>query len=164
MAETEPFSVKKFVAGLSRKRMASGMLFRDDTGRVLLVEPSYKEQWEIPGGAVDENESPWATVSRELTEELGMRRPVGRLLVVDYVHPEGDWPEAVMFVFDGGVLAQSDVDAMVFADGEILSAGFYDLAEARKLLKPRLAGRVEAAISALRQGTTVLCEHGRQIT
>nr|AGS49333.1 MutT/nudix family protein [uncultured bacterium esnapd2] len=163
MAETEPFSVEKFVAGLSRKRMASGMLFRDDSGRVLLVEPSYKDQWEIPGGAVDENESPWATVSRELTEELGIQRPVGRLLVVDYIHPEGEWPEAVMFVFDGGILSQSDVDAMVFADGEILSAGFYDLPQARERLIPRLAGRVEAALEALRMGTTVLCEQGRPV-
>ncbi|WP_037266375.1 NUDIX hydrolase [Kibdelosporangium aridum] len=163
MPETEPWSVEKFVAGLNRKRMASGVLFRDDEDRVLLVEPSYKPEWEIPGGSVDENESPWATATRELTEELGMKRDLGRLLVVDYVFPQEAWPEAVMFIFDGGTLTQSDVDAMEFVDGEILSAGFYDLTEARKRLAPRLARRVEAALQALSQGATALCEHGHRV-
>ena len=43
--------VEQYVAGLARKRMAAGVLFRDRIGRVLLVEPSYKPNWEIPGGA-----------------------------------------------------------------------------------------------------------------
>nr|CEL20146.1 Putative ATP/GTP-binding protein [Kibdelosporangium sp. MJ126-NF4]CTQ97371.1 Putative ATP/GTP-binding protein [Kibdelosporangium sp. MJ126-NF4] len=153
--------METFVAGLNRKRMASGVLFTDGGDRVLLVEPSYKPQWEIPGGAVDENESPWATASRELAEELGLSRAPGRLLVVDYVPAIDGWTEAVMFVFDGGVLAQSDVDNFEFVDSEILSAGFYPLTEARTLLKERLAGRVAAALTALRTGRTVLCEQGR---
>lgn len=37
--------VEQYVAGLSRKRMAAGVLFRDVQGRVLLVEPSYKPNW-----------------------------------------------------------------------------------------------------------------------
>ncbi|WP_338073268.1 NUDIX hydrolase [Kibdelosporangium phytohabitans] len=151
------------MAGLNRKRMASGVLFTDGGDRVLLVEPSYKPQWEIPGGSVDENESPWATASRELAEELGMTRQPGRLLVVDHVLPQEPWTEAVVFVFDGGVLSQSEVDKLEFVDGEILSAGFYDIGQARKLLRDRLAGRVEAALSALQSGTTVLCEQGRPV-
>ncbi|RSM87614.1 hypothetical protein DMH04_11040 [Kibdelosporangium aridum] len=61
--------------------MAAGALFRDDSGRVLFVEPSYKPNWEIPGGAVEADEPPWKTASRELVEELGWTRPLGRLLV-----------------------------------------------------------------------------------
>lgn len=151
------------MAGLNRKRMAAGVLFTDGHDRVLLVEPSYKPEWEIPGGSVDENESPWATASRELAEELGMTRKPGRLLVVDHVLPQEPWTEAVVFVFDGGVLTQSEVDEIEFVDGEILSAGFHDIAEARHLLRERLAGRVEAALSALKSGTTVLCEQGRPV-
>jgi 8-oxo-dGTP pyrophosphatase MutT (NUDIX family) len=61
--------------------MAAGILFRDSRGRVLLVEPSYKPNWEIPGGVVEADESPWAAATRELSEELGWDRPLGRLLV-----------------------------------------------------------------------------------
>ncbi|HEY9339368.1 MAG TPA: NUDIX hydrolase, partial [Kribbella sp.] len=44
--------------------MAAGVLFRAVDGRVLLVEPSYKPNWEIPGGAVEADESPWAAAAR----------------------------------------------------------------------------------------------------
>ncbi|GAB3890126.1 NUDIX hydrolase [Kibdelosporangium lantanae] len=141
--------------------MAAGVLFRDARGRVLLVEPSYKPNWEIPGGAVDADESPWAAAEREVAEELGWQRPLGRLLVVDYVLPQDSRPEGVVFVFDGGVLDESDVENVTFPDGEILSAGFYTLTEARDRVKPLLADRLEAAVQAAVQGVTVLCEHGR---
>ena len=33
-----------------KKRMGAGVLIRDEQGRVLLVEPTYKQSWEIPSG------------------------------------------------------------------------------------------------------------------
>lgn len=36
----EALPVEEYVAGLACKRMAAGVLFRDNAGRVLLVEPS----------------------------------------------------------------------------------------------------------------------------
>ncbi|MGH3789175.1 MAG: NUDIX domain-containing protein [Pseudonocardiaceae bacterium] len=155
--------VEQYVAGLSRKRMAAGVLFRDVTGRVLLVEPSYKPNWEIPGGAIEADESPWATATRELAEELGWDRSPGRLLVVDYVRPQDSRPEGVVFVFDGGVLDEKEVVGMVFPDGEILSAAFYTLAEAHRRVKPLLADRLAVALEAAEQGVTALCEQGHRI-
>jgi 8-oxo-dGTP pyrophosphatase MutT (NUDIX family) len=155
--------VDQYVAGLSRKRMAAGVLFRDVQGRVLLVEPSYKPNWEIPGGAVEADESPWATAARELVEELGLDRPLGRLLVVDYVRPQDARPEGVVFVFDGGVLDETDVVGMVFPDEEVVSAGFYTLAEVRERVKPLLADRLAVALGAAEQGVTALCEQGRRV-
>ena len=32
------------------KRMGAGALIRDPDGRVLMVEPTYKDRWELPGG------------------------------------------------------------------------------------------------------------------
>ncbi|MGH3846838.1 MAG: NUDIX domain-containing protein [Pseudonocardiaceae bacterium] len=155
--------VEQYVAGLSRKRMATGVLFRDVEGRVLLVEPSYKPNWEIPGGAVEANESPWDTGTRELAEELGWDRPLGRLLVVDYVRPQDSRPEGVVFVFDGGVVNETDVVGMEFPDAEILSAAFHTLAEVREKVKPLLADRLGVALAAVEQGVTALCEQGRRI-
>jgi hypothetical protein len=42
-----------FTATLPRKRMGAAVCFRDDVGRVLLVEPTYKRDWLLPGGAVE---------------------------------------------------------------------------------------------------------------
>ena len=63
-----------YVASLARKRMAAGALCRDRAGRVLLVDPVYRETWDLPGGAVEAEESPQAACRREVTEELGLDR------------------------------------------------------------------------------------------
>lgn len=144
--------------------MAAGVLFRDREDRVLLREPSYKPTWEIPGGAVDADESPWAAASRELVEELGLDRPLGRLLVVDYVRPHDNRPEGVMFVFDGGLMDESDLAGLVFADGEILSAGFHTIEQARAKVKPLLGDRLAVAVEAAHERVTALCEHGVRVT
>lgn len=159
----EVLPVEQYVATLNRKRMAAGVLFRDTRDQVLLVELRYKENWEIPGGAVEADESPWETARRELGEEIGWDAPVGRLLVVDYVRPQDGRPEGVAFVFDGGVLTETDVSRMVLSPTEIFSAGFYPLEEAAGLVKPLLADRLSAAVEAVRDGVTVLCEQGRRI-
>jgi 8-oxo-dGTP pyrophosphatase MutT (NUDIX family) len=143
--------------------MAAGVLFRDRADRVLLVEPSYKPNWEIPGGAVEADEAPWRAAVRELAEELGWQRPLGRLLVVDHVLPQDSRPEGLRFVFDGGMLDASDLDTVVFADGEILSAGFHTLDQARAKVKPLLADRLAAAVDAAREGVTALCENGVRV-
>ncbi|NUT51783.1 MAG: hypothetical protein HOV94_31500 [Saccharothrix sp.] len=68
-----------------------------------------------------------------------------------------------MFVFDGGVLDETDLVGVVFGDDEILSAGFHTLAQAGTKVKPLLADHLAAAMQAVEQGVTVLCEQGRRI-
>jgi 8-oxo-dGTP pyrophosphatase MutT (NUDIX family) len=159
----EARSFELYVAGLARKRMAAGVLFRDRADRVLLVEPTYKPDWEIPGGAVEADESPWRAAARELAEELGWERPVGRLLVVDSVRPHDGRPEGVLFVFDGGVLDVDEPAGAVLAAGELRSAGWHTLEQARAKVKPRLADRLVAAVDAARTGGTALCEDGVRV-
>jgi hypothetical protein len=47
----------QYIASLARKRIAAGALFRDEDGRVLLVDPTYKPTWDLPGGAVERKRS-----------------------------------------------------------------------------------------------------------
>ena len=67
-----------YTATLPAKRAAAAVLFTDPEGRVLLVEPTYKPTWEIPGGTVELNESPFAAAAREVKEELGLDHFEGR--------------------------------------------------------------------------------------
>jgi ADP-ribose pyrophosphatase YjhB (NUDIX family) len=143
--------------------MAAGVLFRDSLNRVLLVEPTYKPSWEIPGGAVEADESPWAAAMRELAEELGWHKPLGRLLVVDYVRAQNSWPESVVFVFDGGVLDEAELVEMDFPDQEIRSAAFFTLADARLKVTSLLADRLVVALEAAHQSTAVMCEQARRV-
>jgi len=152
-----------YVAGLDRKRMSAGVLFHDADARVLLVEPTYKQEWEIPGGAVEAGEAPWSTAVREAYEEVGSSRPVGRLLVIDHVPAEGIMPEGLAFVFDGGPIGQSEVEAIRSVDPEIHSVGLFSAAEVRERAKPSLAARIAAALEAVRSGKLALCEAGRRV-
>jgi ADP-ribose pyrophosphatase YjhB (NUDIX family) len=89
--------------------MAAGLLPHDDASGILLVKPTYKDGWDIPGGYGEPGESPAVAAERELFEELGMTRTCGRLLVVGWApHPtEGD---KLLFVFDGGLLGPDDAE------------------------------------------------------
>jgi 8-oxo-dGTP pyrophosphatase MutT (NUDIX family) len=107
----------EYVRSLNRKRMSAGVLFRDSAGRVLLVEPSYKPHWDIPGGAVEADEPPWRTVTREVREELGIDHPLGALLVVDYMPADERMPEGVAFIFDGGLVTDAEVAALADRTG-----------------------------------------------
>ena len=152
--------VPDYIARMPRKRQASAVLIRDDTNRVLLLEPSYKPNWELPGGIVEADESPWAAAAREVVEELGLVVPIGRLLVVDYIHAYDDRPEGINFVFDAGTLPAAPT---TFPDGEILSAHFLTPAEIHPRVRPMMHNRITTALAALTEGTTALCEQGRRV-
>ena len=55
-----PSGTPEFYKSLPTKHVGAGCLFCDDLGRVLLVNPVYKDPWEIPGGGVEIDESPLA--------------------------------------------------------------------------------------------------------
>ena len=103
-------------ATLPRKRMGAGVLVRDSDDRVLLVEPTYKPDWEIPGGTIELDESPRTGCAREVREELGLDLAVGRLLVFEWQPSAHDRTESLLFVYDGGVLP-SDAEITLPADG-----------------------------------------------
>lgn len=151
-----------YLASLPRKRIAAGAMFVDGAGRVLLVEPAYtKETWDIPGGGVEENESPRAATRREIAEELGLDREPGRLLCVDWVPPRGRRTEGMMLVYDGGRLTDDEIEAIRLPPDELVGFAFVDAADATALLSARLARRVAACLQARAAGHTVYLEEGQ---
>jgi 8-oxo-dGTP diphosphatase len=140
-------------------RVAAGALIFDGQGRVLLVKPTYKDGWEIPGGYVEPGETPVEGARREVGEELGLDRELGRALVVDWA-PSDKEGDKVLFVFDGGVIGDQERDAIVLPSDELEAFAFHDLGDVGGLLIERLARRVLAAASARRHAETVYLEHG----
>ena len=139
------------------KRMGAGALIRDTQGRVLVVEPTYKDEWEVPGGAVEADESPREACRRELAEELGLDLPVGRMLVVEWQGPEPDRSESLMFLYDGGVL---NTQVIAPASDELKSYAFVDATDLDRYLVERLSRCMKAALTALDEERLVEMEHG----
>ncbi|GAA2019903.1 NUDIX hydrolase [Catenulispora yoronensis] len=144
---------------LATPRVAAGVLFFDAEGRIMLVRPSYRPGWDLPGGYVEIGESPVEGAAREVLEELGIQPPIGALLVADWAPAAGEG-DKLLFVFDGGELAAEYRDRIKLDPAEIAGIAFHDPDLVDTLLIPRLARRVKAAIDARLQAATLYLEHG----
>jgi 8-oxo-dGTP pyrophosphatase MutT (NUDIX family) len=152
----------EYYATLPQQIASAGVIFRDTDGRVLLVEPTYgNETWEIPGGGLDEGESPWAAARREIKEELGFDLLPGRLLAVDWVPPQPDGRPALQNnLFDGGVLDDARIASLRLADGELTRSKFATRAEAAEMLRPHMARRVAVCLDVVHTDRTAYLENG----
>ncbi len=160
-AKVPPMDPVAWRESLPGKRMGAGALIRDPAGRVLVVEPTYKESWEVPGGIVEADESPRQACAREIHEELGLALAPGRLLVWEWQGPEPDRSESVMLIFDGGVL--SGIDDITLPADELASARFVPQVDLADLLAERLVRRLHAALRALATGALIELEHGHEV-
>ncbi len=132
--------------------MASGLVVRSTTGRVLLAELSYKPRWDVVGGVVEAGESVVAAARREALEEVGVELPVGDLLVVDSCAATGEREEITCFLLDGGVHDESLVESFTYPDGELVAAHWVDPASVPERCGPRIGRRLVAALDAQRTG------------
>ncbi|NMM83467.1 DNA mismatch repair protein MutT [Rhodococcus sp. SRB_17] len=102
--------------------VVAGAIFRD--GRLLLAQrvrpPELAGKWELPGGKVEEFESPQEALERELAEELGVEVRCGSRIGVDVALGQGrvlrayrvDMPEGEPEALDHAQLAWVDADSL----------------------------------------------------
>ncbi|CAM5306794.1 NUDIX hydrolase OS=Streptomyces chartreusis OX=1969 GN=CP983_08300 PE=3 SV=1 [Streptomyces chartreusis] len=145
---------------MAHPRMAAGALFFDPDGRILMVEPTYKDYWDIPGGYVETGESPLQAASREVREELGITPALSRLLAVDWA-PNGAEGDKVLYLFDGGELTPETVKSIHLQADELKAISFVPPNEIVDRTIPRLARRILAAIEARAESAPVYLEHGQ---
>ncbi|WP_030778399.1 NUDIX domain-containing protein [Streptomyces sp. NRRL S-920] len=157
-----------YIAGLPRVIVGAAALFRDAEGRVLLVEPNYREGWALPGGTVesDDGETPRQGARRETVEEIGLDLTLGPLLAVDWVPPgaEGTRPPLVAYLYDGGVLDDEQLKSIRLQEEELLSWRLAAREELAELLPGALGRRVSAALDVLARGEgTAELENGHRV-
>ncbi|MBL1083920.1 NUDIX hydrolase [Streptomyces actinomycinicus] len=163
MTTTPDFAA--YIAGLPRVLAGAAALFRDAEGRVLLVEPNYREGWALPGGTIesDDGETPRQGARRETLEEIGLDRELGRLLAVDWVHGAG-LPPLVAYLYDGGILTEADLKAVRLQEEELLSWRLVARDELAAHLPEVLGRRVLTALDVLADGSgTAELENGHRV-
>lgn len=154
-----------YIAGLPRVLVGAAALLRDTEGRVLLVEPNYRDGWALPGGTVesDDGETPRQGAHRETLEEIGLDLEIGRLLAIDWV-PATTRPPIVSYLYDGGVLSEDQFKAIRLQEEELLSWRLVAREEFPEYLPGSLGGRVLASLDVLASGAgTVELENGRPV-
>lgn len=153
-----------FFESLARSRGASSALLYAEDGRVVLVKPTYKAGWSLPGGVIDEGESPWGACRRECVEEIGFVPCLGGLVCVDWVpphlHPDGRPSTVFVFV---GELGSGGWQRVRLPEAELSAARLVEPGAVGGYLRESTARRVGRAHAAARAGRAVYLEHGHPV-
>lgn len=150
---SDPDSVRAYYAARSAPLMAATGIVLDSRGRVLVLTTSYKTEHELPGGGVEDTETPEEGLARELKEELDLSVPVGRLLAVDSRPPGPLGRSLVVHAHLVGPLTPEEASAISFPDGKVTEARWLTPDEAYEALPARVAPRLRAALAALHTGS-----------
>lgn len=144
---------------------AAAVLLRTVRNDIVLVKPSYRDVWQLPGGLLDAGESPRAAAQRETQEELGLSLPIGRLLCVDYKPARSERPACHQFVFDGGSLSDGQLAAIKIAENEIEDWQTVSQIDAPTFVQQGgPSSRLVECLKALRNGSTVYLEDGHPVS
>jgi 8-oxo-dGTP pyrophosphatase MutT (NUDIX family) len=148
---------------LPKKRLAAGVLLVDQKGRLLVVKPSYRDCWLIPGGLVEKDEPPWEAAWRETEEEVGLKLDPAslHLKAIDWCPPNAGYDESLHFIFDGGAILP-EMQREIMVDGmEIVEHRFIEIMTALPMLEPPLAMRVRTCFEHPGPGLLLL-QGGRE--
>ncbi|SEG13638.1 ADP-ribose pyrophosphatase YjhB, NUDIX family [Actinacidiphila yanglinensis] len=145
-----------YIASLPKILASANTLFRSADGRVLLVEPNYRDDgtWTLPGGTIesDRGETPREGARRETLEEIGLDLPPGALLAVDWIAGTAR-PPLVIYLYDGGLLDEEQFGAIRLQEEELDSWRLVAVDDLEEYLYEGGARRIRAGLAALADGT-----------
>jgi 8-oxo-dGTP diphosphatase len=141
--------------------VSAGALIFDSKGRLLILKPTYKSGWTIPGGIMEaDGETPWEACRREVREECGIDVPGGRLACTDFRPARPGRRGGIRYLFDCGRADDAALAAITLQPEEIAEYRLASLDAALTLLRPAVRRRVRAAT---RHRRFVYLENGRRV-
>lgn len=157
-------SDKDYIKNLPKKRMASGVIFFNGAGEILIVKPSYKDHWSVPGGVIDKDESPRDAALREVKEEIGLEPKSMQFLCLDYISQDKinmNKDENIQFIFYGGILTLKDIENIKVPNDEISEYKFVSKDESLEMVGRKLSNRLKPSFEAIEKGASVYLEGGK---
>ncbi|MFN7982505.1 MAG: NUDIX hydrolase [Vicinamibacterales bacterium] len=139
---------------------ASGVILFDDRHQLLVVTPTYRAGWLLPGGIVEDAETPLDAAQREVAEELGVVVPTMRLLCIDWQRESMSGRDNVQLLFYGGVLSSEQRSVIRLPPSELLAHRLVSVDDALALLTPHSARRLPHAMHALNSHAVLVLEDG----
>ena len=119
-----------------QETLLAGGIIHDQAGRILVVKPSYRPGWLLPGGLVEALETPAGALRREAMEEVGIAPVVLRLACIDMLPAADGFSESVHFLFECAPV-EADDDCLPVDGEEILEARFLEPRQALERMPAR---------------------------
>lgn len=141
--------------------MGAGALILNDKNEIFIVKPSYKDQWSIAGGVVNDNESPRDACIREVKEEIDIDLKNVKFLCVDYTSSNGEKGESLQFIFFGGRLNQNEIENIKLDGKEIIEYRFMKVDDALSLLSGKLKMRLSKCLDVIKNNNAIYIEDGK---
>ena len=114
-----------------QKMIVAKVVLRSNTGNILLAKSSYKKSWQMPGGGVENGESPEEAAVRETQEELGLALPIDSLTIKGTIYKKDE--EILFVIFESSYHIPEDIKLKAQAS-EVTNFKFIDPTQAAPLL------------------------------
>ncbi|WP_446044886.1 NUDIX domain-containing protein [Streptomyces olivaceus] len=139
-------------------RAAGSLALWQLDGEIALFLPTYNQRgWYLPGGALEQDESPEHALSRELLEETGLRRQPLRLLVIESVRadPARDKPAGENWLWQVEPLTRQEWDNIRLPPQELKDKRLVPPSDLGQFVRPALERRIRTALKAQANNTTL---------
>jgi len=140
-----------YLSTLPKKRISAGILILNDENKLLLVKPSYKDYWSLPGGVVEKNESPLSACIRETKEEIGLNLKPKHLFATIYQKDTTKEDEGLHLLFYYGKISKKQIESIKIQKDELEAFEFVRLDNMAKFNK-RLAAYAKKYKNRLLKG------------
>ncbi|WP_168582775.1 NUDIX domain-containing protein [Gephyromycinifex aptenodytis] len=129
--------------------VSTGAIILDAQGRLLILKPTYKSGWTIPGGIMEaDGETPWQACRREVGEETGLEVQRGHLVCVDTRPAKKGRKLGLRLLFHCGEVSDEQITRIQLQLEEISEYRFVALPGGIELLRPAVRRRVSHGLKA----------------
>lgn len=152
------FTEEEYQKMLPKKQTGTAVIFFNADRNLLIVKPGYKNTWLVPGGSIDEDESPLHCARREVKEEIGLDITDLKLVGIYYSHKKLAHSDSLKFIFYGGVLSEDQIAHIIVQEDELERCDFVPLDKALLLLSQSLKQSIPQAIAAIKNNSVAYME------
>ncbi|MBP6855832.1 MAG: NUDIX hydrolase [Candidatus Pacebacteria bacterium] len=141
--------------------LTSRAIFLKNKRQILVLKDLDSDYFGLPGGGVEEQETPIQGLLREIKEEISLNLPSHyfKLVGIEYrnIGEDGE----VIFIFQGQELSRKELTEIA-PSKEIGDARYVDIAEAYQLLTPTMVNRLSKILLNFSEKVTFL-ENGKEV-